>query len=79
LGEFDLTHSGSEEEDVHGRPSSKKVRMRLDRNDAEEDTDIAGHDSEGADDAKQVLSGSGEKNDNQKGAERNPRTTKKRS
>ena len=61
LEDFDLTHSGSEEENAHGRPSSKKARMRLDRNDAEEGADIAGCDSEGADEAKQVLSGSGEK------------------
>jgi hypothetical protein len=61
LEEYDLTLDGSEEEDVHGRPNPKKARMQLDRNDAEEDANIPGYDSEGADEAMQVLCGSDEK------------------
>jgi hypothetical protein len=52
LQDFDLTHSASKEEDVHGRPNPKKARMRLDRNDTEEGSGMSGYDSQGADEAK---------------------------
>jgi hypothetical protein len=61
LEECDLTLDGSEEEDVHGRPNPKKARMQLDRDNAEEDANVSGHDGEGADEAMQVLCGSDEK------------------
>jgi hypothetical protein len=53
--------SGDDEVQIHGRPSSKKARMTLERNDAEEDDDIDGYNSDGADEARTMLDDSGKR------------------
>jgi hypothetical protein len=62
---LDLTVDGDEwgevsDGGVHGRPSSKKARMTLTR-DAEEDADIEGYSSDGAEEARSMLDSSEKK------------------
>jgi hypothetical protein len=57
--------SGDDDRDgelqIHGRPSAKKARMTLERKEAEEDDDIGGCDSDGADEARTILNDSGKR------------------